>query len=97
MRISEPLESGEREIQVGRHVAYGTVERDGQTYALAHAPTQEDFDAVAAALDAATPAQIHQAFEVLAHNVCEHSWHRFGTINGQPDVACQLCGKTQPA
>ena len=23
---------------------------------------------------------------------CEHEWHKFGTINGVPDVACQICG-----
>ena len=42
--------TGERELRVGDHVAYGTV-GDG-TYAVHHAPTQADFDAVAAALDA---------------------------------------------
>lgn len=26
---------------------------------------------------------------------CEHSWHRYGTINGLPDIACQNCGVTQ--
>lgn len=24
--------------------------------------------------------------------VCEHDWHRFGTVNGKGDVACQKCG-----
>lgn len=27
---------------------------------------------------------------------CEHSWHRFGEVNGVPDIGCQLCGATKP-
>lgn len=64
--IGQPVDSaGTREIialrievergllQTRRCIAYGTVGADGETYSLEHAPTQEDFDAVAAALDGA--------------------------------------------
>ena len=27
--------------------------------------------------------------------LCEHEWHRFGTVNGHEDVGCQKCGATQ--
>ena len=26
---------------------------------------------------------------------CEHDWHRFGTVNGEPDYGCQKCGATR--
>ena len=29
--------------------------------------------------------------------ICEHEWHRFGTVNGASDVGCQKCGATQNA
>ena len=53
IEISAPLHNGDREIRYGRHVAYGTIGPEPGTWALTHAPTQEDLDAVAAALDAA--------------------------------------------
>lgn len=27
--------------------------------------------------------------------LCEHEWHKFGTVNGKNDVACQKCGAPQ--
>lgn len=59
--ISEPMENGEREIRVGDHVAYGEVAADGETYSVIHAPTQDDFDAIAKALDAASATEIIDA------------------------------------
>lgn len=50
--------SGQRE-----YVAYGSVSEDGTEYHLEDAPTQKDFDAVAAVLDASTPEQISAAIE----------------------------------
>jgi hypothetical protein len=61
LAISGILSGSEREIRYGRHVAYGEVSVDGATYVLLHAPTQADFDAVASALDSATPAEIREA------------------------------------
>lgn len=65
INIGPPLTAGEREISVVRRgrraVAYGYVAADGETYRLLHAPTQKDFDAVAAALDRARPADIRLA------------------------------------
>lgn len=59
LHIGSPSEvDGEREIRVGKAIAYGTVAADGTAYALLHAPTQADFDAVATILDAAEPADI---------------------------------------
>lgn len=54
-------DSAEREIRLGRHVAYGEIAVDGRTYNIIHAPTQADFDAIAAAMDAATPTEIREA------------------------------------
>jgi len=63
LAISAVLSGGRyREITLnGRQRAYGEVAADGKTYSLIHAPTQADFDAVAAAMDAATPSQIREA------------------------------------
>lgn len=27
--------------------------------------------------------------------VCEHDWHRTGTVNGQSEYGCQKCGKVR--
>lgn len=61
LAISGVLTGGEREIRIGRHVAYGEVSADGRTYSLNHAPTQADFDAIADALAGATPTEIREA------------------------------------
>ncbi len=61
LRISQPLDYGERQITVGSATAYGEVASDGRTYSLHHAPTQGEFDLVAAILDAAEPDQIIHA------------------------------------
>jgi hypothetical protein len=63
MTISGILADGEREIRVADSVAYGEVAEDGETYALAHAPTQEDYDIVAEWLDAARPHHIIAAMK----------------------------------
>lgn len=26
---------------------------------------------------------------------CEHEWHYYGSVNGEPDYGCQLCGATR--
>ena len=64
--IGKELEHGQREIRVGDHVAYGAVSADGATYALGHAPTQADFDAVSRALDKMTYEQIAAAISIRA-------------------------------
>lgn len=51
------------EISVGRYLAYGEVGDDGETYSLESAPTQADYDAVAAALDARDARQIRSDIE----------------------------------
>jgi len=33
--------------------------------------------------------------ELCGKTACEHEWHRFGTVNGKDDVACQKCGVAQ--
>ena len=52
---------GEYELRVGCHVAYGSIAISGdgdKSYSLDHAPTQADYDAVAAALDSSTDAEL---------------------------------------
>jgi hypothetical protein len=61
IKISGVLASGEREIRVGQHIAYGTVDANGDSYAVIHGPTQADVAAVSAALDAAAPLTIAAA------------------------------------
>lgn len=62
LTISRKLYGGEREFRLGRSVAYGIIEKDGDgyDYALTHAPDQDMMDAVAAALDAATDSELAQ-------------------------------------
>jgi hypothetical protein len=60
MRICR-LHATQYVFRLGDHVAYGTVSSDGETYALANAPTQIDFDSVATALDGMTAEQIVDA------------------------------------
>ena len=58
--ISAKMQGDEREIIVvgddyrTRYLAFGEVDDDGETYRCLHAPTQNDFDAVAKAMDQAT-------------------------------------------
>jgi hypothetical protein len=68
LTISGKLTGDEREIKAGEHTAYGTVSEDGAEYALAHAPTQDDFDAVAAALDAAAADEI---IDAMPHEITD--------------------------
>ena len=52
VEIGEPMGGGERELRLGRYVAYGTWDGPDE-YAISHAPDQESMDAIAAALDEA--------------------------------------------
>ncbi len=60
--ISKALDkNGEREIRVGPNVAYGIVSDSGMTYELSHAPTQNDLNRVAYALDRMSAQDIKNA------------------------------------
>lgn len=65
MTIGPKLTNDEREFRLGKAVAYGSCEIEGDdgeaTYSLSHAPTQADFDAVAAWLDTAGSLDIQDA------------------------------------
>ncbi len=59
--------SGEMRLECEErdYVAYGSM--DAETYCVSHAPTQEDFDAVAKYLDELTDAEHAQLFrEIIA-------------------------------
>lgn len=79
--ISEILENNERCIMVGKAVAYGEVAEDGSTYSLSHAPTQHDFDVVAAALDGMTEAEIAACIQ--------GEEHQHGSV--EDGVDCEVC------
>lgn len=72
LRISGRLQGrGEREIILGPRIAYGEVAADGRTYTLLHAPTQEDFDAIATALDSMSAAEIRSAMPTRQSVPCD--------------------------
>lgn len=69
MTIGPKLTNDEREFRLGKAVAYGSCEIDGDgesSYSLAHAPTQADFDAIAAWLDGAGDQDILDAMNAGA-------------------------------
>lgn len=41
--------------------------------------------------------QLYMLCETAERVWCEHEWHRYGTVNGVPDIGCQKCGATQNA
>ncbi len=40
-------------------------------------------------------ALLRRAGVVELAEACEHDWHYYGTVNGQPDYGCQKCGATR--
>lgn len=83
MTIGPKLTNDEREFRLGKAVAYGSCAIDGDDgeaiYSLSHAPTQADFDAIAAWLDSAGSVDIQDALNAGAEwcatcGAYEHTW-----------------------